>query len=81
MKILIFNSIHQVLKVESILKSMNIQVELIPVPKEIHSNCGMAVSMDNSDYSKAKSALFSKNINFKVFDYNEEMDFYMEEEA
>ena len=41
----------------------------------------MAVSMDNSDYSKAKSALFSKNINFKVFDYNEEMDFYMEEEA
>ncbi len=79
MKILIFDSIHHVLKAEKLLMADNIKVDLIPVPKEVHSNCGMAISLDDSSLSKCENILKSNNINFKIFTFNEELNFYMEE--
>ena len=79
MKILIFDSIHYVMKAESILKNKNIKIELIPVPKEIHSNCGMAIAIANKLFNKAKEELLKKGIKFKTYYYNKEIDFYFEE--
>ena len=41
--ILILPSVHQVMRAEKILKEKGIKVDLIPVPREISSDCGVAV--------------------------------------
>ncbi|WP_456434510.1 DUF3343 domain-containing protein [Thermosulfuriphilus sp.] len=42
----VFPSIHHVLKAEKVLKSQGIPVELVPIPREISSDCGMALSFE-----------------------------------
>ncbi|WP_457755511.1 DUF3343 domain-containing protein, partial [Thermodesulfatator indicus] len=43
--ILLFPSIHYVLKAEKILKKEGVNLDLVPVPKEISSDCGMALEI------------------------------------
>ena len=38
----IFFSIHYVLKAEQLLKAGNIPLDVVPVPREISGDCGMA---------------------------------------
>jgi len=49
--ILLLPSIHQVMKAEKVLKGRGIEIDLIPVPREISSDCGVAVetSIDSKD--------------------------------
>ena len=39
----IFHSIHRVLKAEKILKQQNVDFLLIPVPRQLTSDCGLAL--------------------------------------
>ncbi len=41
----LFQTIHDVLKVESVLKSQGVRFELVPVPRTLSSDCGVCVSM------------------------------------
>ena len=43
--VLILESIHQVIRVEKLLKAKGIRIDLIPIPREISSDCGMAVEL------------------------------------
>ena len=43
--ILIFQSVHQVMKAEKALKERGMIVDLIPVPREISSDCGVAIQV------------------------------------
>jgi len=43
--VILFHSIHQVMRVEKILKGKGVQVDLIPVPREISSDCGVAIEL------------------------------------
>jgi hypothetical protein len=43
--ILIFQSVHQVMKAEKVLKERGTTVDLIPVPREISSDCGVAIQV------------------------------------
>ena len=53
--LLLFPSIHYVLEAESRLKNLNIEVELIPVPKELSSDCGMALLINAKDWPKVST--------------------------
>jgi hypothetical protein len=44
--VFIFESVHRVMRAEKILKGKGIKVALIPVPREINSDCGVAVEVD-----------------------------------
>jgi hypothetical protein len=44
--VFLFESVHRVLKAEKLLKVEGIKVDLIPVPREINSDCGVAVEVD-----------------------------------
>ncbi len=58
MKLLLtFASIHYVLKAEKLLKTRGIPTEMVPVPKEISSDCGMALVMAEEDFKKVKDVL------------------------
>lgn len=43
--ILLFQSVHQVMKAEKALKERGMAVDLIPVPREISSDCGVAIQV------------------------------------
>jgi len=47
--ICLFPSIHFVLKAEKALKARGLKPKLIPVPKEISSDCGMAIELARED--------------------------------
>ena len=47
----IFQSIHRVMKAEKVLKAEKQQILLIPVPRQLTSDCGLAIR-----YSKATRA-------------------------
>jgi len=44
--VFLFESVHRVMRAEKILKGRGIGVDLIPVPREINSDCGVAVEVD-----------------------------------
>ncbi len=80
--IIIMDSIHQILKAEKILKKNRINIELIPVPKEIHSNCGSAIKIESSNNKeKLIKILKENNFKFRLFSYHKEVDFYIEEDV
>jgi hypothetical protein len=41
----IFHSIHRVMKAEKILKQQRLDILLIPVPRQLASDCGLAIRM------------------------------------
>jgi hypothetical protein len=43
--VILFRSIHQVLRAEKILKGEGVKIDLIPVPREISSDCGVAIEL------------------------------------
>lgn len=58
--IITFESVHYVIKAEKILKKAGINLRLIPPPREISSDCGMAIEILD-DIKGIRSLLESKN--------------------
>jgi len=44
----IFHSIHRVMKAEKILKAAKLEILLIPVPRQLSSDCGLAIRFSAS---------------------------------
>jgi hypothetical protein len=43
--VFIFESVHRVMKAEKLFKGKGIKIDLIPVPREISSDCGVAIEL------------------------------------
>jgi hypothetical protein len=43
--LLVFVSVHQVMKAEKLLKGQGVKIDLIPMPREISSDCGVAIEL------------------------------------
>ena len=59
--VIVFYSIHKVLAVEKILKKEKIIHDVIPVPREINSDCGMAVAIKSDDVQRVKELIVLHN--------------------
>ncbi|HSH68858.1 MAG TPA: DUF3343 domain-containing protein [Deferrisomatales bacterium] len=55
--ILIFHSIHRVMRAEKELKSAGFDVRLLPVPRELSSDCGLSLAFRWGDWSRVRLAL------------------------
>jgi len=44
--LILFNTIHDVLRAEKILTEHAVQLELIPVPRSLSSDCGMSIALN-----------------------------------
>ena len=53
----IFNSIHRVMKAEKILKELRLPILLIPVPRTLASDCGLAIRYAADDRAAVDRAL------------------------
>jgi hypothetical protein len=70
--ILILESIHQVLRAEKILKAAGIGTDLIPVPRQISSDCGMAVELPGETESEAIRLLAGNGIEVRQWTRRDE---------
>ena len=66
---LIFHSIHNVMLAEELLLKAEITVDMIPVPREISSDCGMSLACCLTDLDKIKT-------NFKKATFTSEVMIY-----
>lgn len=57
--IAIFHSIHRVMKAEKILKGSDLEVQLIPAPRQIGSDCGLALRYLPEDADRAMQLLLA----------------------
>jgi hypothetical protein len=53
----IFHSIHRVMKAEKVLKAAGAPVLLIPVPRQLTSDCGLALRYDENGRSQVEEIL------------------------
>ena len=63
--VFVLYSIHNVMKAEKILKSKRIAFDTIPVPKEISSDCGMAILAASPDKHRVRKVLGESKIDIK----------------
>lgn len=64
--IFILQSIHHVLRAEKFLEKAGVESDLIPVPKEINPECGMAIEMAPSKESQVEDVLDKAKIIIKA---------------
>jgi Protein of unknown function (DUF3343) len=55
--IAVFNSIHRVMKAEQVLKEMRLPILLIPAPRSVSSDCGLAIRYGEADRVVVEGAL------------------------
>lgn len=60
--VLIFRGTHQVMSAEKRLKKAGVPMRLIPVPRQLTSDCGLAIRIFTPDRDRAKKALLQGRI-------------------
>ena len=58
----IFNSIHRVMKAEKILKERRLPIMLIPAPRTLVSDCGLAIRYAAVDREEVERVLAAENL-------------------
>jgi hypothetical protein len=58
----VFNSTHRVLKAEALLKARKNQFMLIPAPRAIQADCGLALRFDPDQYDTIMYTLSEQNL-------------------
>ncbi len=69
----VFNSSHHVMRAESILKKCGLAILLIPAPRALSTDCGLAIRFDRDQYEKVQIALAAEN-NAPTFIYQKICD-------
>jgi hypothetical protein len=58
----IFNSIHRVMKAEKLLKEQKLPILLIPVPRVLASDCGLAIRYGAADRERVEQLLAAAGV-------------------
>lgn len=58
----VFNSTHRVLKAEGVLKSNGLSILLIPAPRAIQADCGLAIRFDPEQHAAVMELLTDQNL-------------------
>jgi hypothetical protein len=53
----VFNSAHRVMKAENTLKAMGLPILLIPAPRQLQTDCGLALRFDEEDSARIMQVL------------------------
>ena len=58
----VFNSTHRVLKAEGLLKNKGLSILLIPAPRAVQADCGLAIRFDKEQYAAIMDLLADQNL-------------------
>jgi hypothetical protein len=73
----VFNSAHRVMKAENILKKCGLAILLIPAPRALSTDCGLAIRFSDDSFDCVLQALISEKILPAVI-YRKESDSHYE---
>jgi hypothetical protein len=62
-----FQSAHQALKAEKALKSCSLKCRMIPIPRKLSPDCGIALQIAQELKDQAEAALLDRSIQFEGF--------------
>lgn len=71
MKICIFRSTRDVIRAERVCRKGEIRCRIIPVPRSVSPQCGMALELEPEVYGAAEALLREAAISFQMFEKNE----------
>lgn len=57
MKLLLFESVHRVMKAEKLLAGAGVPCEMLPTPREYSKECGMCIGVAPGDEERARALL------------------------
>lgn len=70
--IAVFHSIHRVMKAEKILKGAGVPILLIPAPRQISSDCGLALRYSPEDAERVQDLLIGQELPpAEIYQYQE----------
>ena len=58
----IFNSIHRVMQAEKLLKERSLRILLIPAPRALKSDCGLALRYGDADRAEVEGSLAGERL-------------------
>jgi len=58
----VFNSVHRVMQAEDLLKDAGIPILLIPAPRKLKTDCGMAIRFTQAELAVIENILKSKSL-------------------
>ena len=58
----VFNSAHRVMKAENILKSLNLPILLIPAPRKLLTDCGLAIRFSEDIQDRIMETLANERL-------------------
>lgn len=58
----VFHSVHRVMKAEKLLKREGIDVMLIPTPRQLSSDCGLAIRYGEGDQQRVDAVLAAEGL-------------------
>ena len=71
----IFHSIHKVMKAEKLLKEASLDMLLIPVPRQLTSDCGLAIRFAPESRDKVETLLYAAGLEFQELYRREQKKF------
>ncbi len=68
--LIIFASIHHALAAESLFKHHGLWCDVVPIPKDISPDCGMAVEFRRPDQQAVQNLLIASSMgNYRIIQY------------
>jgi len=61
------NTIHDVMRAEKLLKARGIWLDLVPTPRELSSDCGMALALREEDLSAIREMLAADGLRTRIY--------------
>lgn len=61
--ILTFSSTHHALRAEELIEEQNIELDIIPIPREITAECGLAIRVSYEQKEQVEEILTNNKIN------------------
>ncbi len=69
--VITFLTVHQALKAEKVLLENGFAITMVPVPREISSDCGVALKFKCGEEEKVKEVLKSSMVKIEAFHHLE----------
>ena len=67
-KLVLFESVHYTIKADKLLKGFGVEYQIVATPREISSDCGMCIEIDEKDCKSVGDYLSDQGIKIEVRD-------------